>query len=157
MNAIHRITAVNESRTTQRALLAAGIIGLPAGYLGFGSAGLFVAASALGVLTLASVLWTAFAPHDPQKLRSSARTADYDRKFLNEDGSTKYILSAPDSPADFGNGEAAQDDEKVRSLGISVVFGRSDPSGFKVSPEKAKKLQIIGNTPIRVRTGDRES
>ena len=59
--------------------------------------------------------------------------------------------------ADFGSSEAAKDYEKARSLGISVVFGRSDPSGFKVSPERAEKLESISNTAIRVWTEDRES
>ncbi|MHB8225674.1 hypothetical protein [Acidithiobacillus sp.] len=51
--------------TTQRVLLAVCIVGLLAGYLGFGPMGMIVEASVLGVLMLAGVLWTAFAPNDP--------------------------------------------------------------------------------------------
>ena len=65
MNVNHRISAAIVSMTTQRVLLAVCIVGLPAGYLGFGPMGMIVEASVLGVLTLAGVLWTAFAPNDP--------------------------------------------------------------------------------------------
>ncbi len=157
MKVINRMGVVIESTTTLRVMIPACVISLTVGYLGFGSMGIFVVASVLGVFMLAGVLWTALAPndpHDPQRLLSSTRLADYDREFLDEDGSTKHILSAPDSPADLGSSEAAQCYEKARSLGIAVVIGRSDPSGFKVSPETAKNLKIIGNTAIRVHVED---
>lgn len=75
------------------------------------------------------------------------------QKFLEADCSTKLSVDI----GDFESGEAAKDYEKARSLGISVVIGRSDPSGFKVSPEEAEKLEIISNTAIRVWKEDRES
>lgn len=62
MKIIHRISALNKSRTTQHILLATGITGPLAGYWGFGEKGLFVVISALGVLILASTLWAVFAP-----------------------------------------------------------------------------------------------
>ena len=163
MKAINRIGSVIESMATLRVMLPACVIGLPAGYLSFGSMGMFVVASVFGVLTLAGVLWTAFAPNDPsdhRRLLSSARRADYDREFLDEYGSTKHVLSVPDSPADLlvsSETARAYEDLKARSLGIAVVIGSCDPSGFKVSPERAEKLEITGNTAIRVWTEDRES
>lgn len=59
---------------------------------------------------------------------------------MDEDCSTKHVLSAPDSPADLESSEAAQVYGKARSWGISVAVGRSDPSGFKVSPERSAGL-----------------
>ncbi|MCR2830080.1 hypothetical protein NR402_07270 [Acidithiobacillus ferrooxidans] len=163
MTSINRIGSVIESMATLRVMLPACVIGLPAGYLSFGSMGMFVVASVLGVVTLAGVLWTAFAPNDPsdhRRLLSSARRADYDREFLDEYGSTKHVLSVPDSPADLVSSEEAArvyEDIKARSLGLSVVIGSCDPSGFKVSPERTEKLKITTNTAIRGRTEDRES
>ena len=163
MKTINRIGSVIESMATLRVMLPACVIGLPAGYLSFGSMGMFVVASVFGVLTLAGVLWTAFAPNDPsdpQRLLSSARRADYDREFLAEYSSTKYVLSVPDSPADLVSSEEAArvyEDIKARSLGLSVVIGSCDPSGFKVSQERTEKLKITINTAIRGRTEDRES
>ena len=160
MKATKRMGSAIESMTTLRVLLPACVIGLPAGYLSFGSMGMFVAASVLGVVTLVGVLWTAFAPSDPQRLLSSARRADYDREFLNEDGYTKHVLSVPDSPADLVSSEEAArvyEDIKARSLGLAVVIGSCDPSGFKVSPERAKKIEITSEATIRVCTEDRES
>lgn len=157
MKATRRIGSAIESMATLRVMLPACVIGPPADYLGFGYMGMFVVASVLGVVTLAGVLWTAFAPddpNDPQRLPSSTRRTDYDREFLDEDGSTKYILSAQDNPADFGISEAAQVYAKARSLGIAVVIGRSDPSALKVPPERAEKLQIISNTTITKPQGD---
>ena len=160
MTSINRIGSVIESMATLRVMLPACVVGLSAAYLSFGSMGMFVAASVLGVVTLAGVLWTAFAPNDPQRLLSSARRADCDREFLDEDGSTKNVLSVPDSPADLVSSEEAArvyEDIKARSLGLSVVIGSCDSSGFKVSQERAEKLEITGNTAIRVWTEDRES
>ena len=163
MTSINRIGSAIESMATLRVMLPACVIGLPAGYLSFGSMGMFVVASVLGVVTLAGVLWTAFAPNDPsdhRRLLSSARRADYDRECLVEYGSTKHVLSVPDSPADLlVSSEAARayEDLKARSLGLSVVIGSCDPSGFKVSPEPTEKLQITSSTTIRVRAEEPES
>ena len=163
MKAINWIGSVIESMATLRVMIPACVISLTVGYLSFGSIGMFVAASVLGVLTLAGVLWTAFAPNDPsdpQRLLSSARRADYDREFLAEYSSTKYVLSVPDSPADLVSSEEAArvyEDIKARSLGLSVVIGSCDPTGFKVSTERTEKLKITTNTAIRGRTEDRES
>ncbi|MDA8154025.1 MAG: hypothetical protein M0003_15160 [Acidithiobacillus sp.] len=160
MTSINRIGSVIEGMTTLRVLVPACVVGLSAGYLSFGSMGMFVVASVLGVVTLAGVLWTAFAPNDPRRRLSSARRADYDREFLDEDGSTKHVLSVPDSPADLvSSEEAAQvyEDIKARSLGLAAVIGSCDPSGFKVSQERTEKLKITINTAIRGRTEDRES
>ena len=160
MKVINRMGVVIESTTTLRVMLPVCVISLTVGYLGFGSMGIFMVASVLGVFMLAGVLWTALAPHDPQRLLSSTRLADYDWEFLDEDGSTKHVLSVPDSPADLvSSEEAAQvyEDIKARSLGLSVVIGSCDPSGFKVSQERTEKLKITINTAIRGRTEDRES
>ena len=160
MKVINRMGVVIESMATLRVMIPACVISLTVGYLSFWSMGMFVAASVLGVVTLAGVLWTAFAPNDPRRPLSSARRTDYDREFLDEDGSTKHVLSVQDSPADLVSSEEAArvyEDIKARSLGLSVVIGSYDPSGFKVSPERTEKLKITTNTAIRGRTEDRES
>lgn len=56
MKAINWIGSVIESMATLRVMIPACVISLTVGYLSFGSMGMFVAASVLGVATLAGVL-----------------------------------------------------------------------------------------------------